>query len=186
MRGGQTVTREGAGETQTETAPGVRQTRRDGEGGTEGKHWEKEAEERAKRKVQEGGCTVQASKGQEERREREGKGGHVKRGRVVQRQKQKWVCYCRGGRHWPGPAPGPSAATAGWGPLRRKRWPGHRAWRRVGCGSCGGGLGDGWETEDSPCSPGQPDPGPGWGRGVPPAYRTQPHSTEHRACLACS
>lgn len=44
-------------------------------------------------------------------------GSNVKRGRVVQKQKQKWVWLLHGGCCWPGPNPGPSTATP--------RGPGH-------------------------------------------------------------
>lgn len=169
VRGGQTVTREGAqGETQTETDKKRRRGRHKGK--AEGRRCE--AEERATGRCKRGGCTVQASGGG-------GRGGGERKGRKRRpREERGELCkdknrngsgYCRGGRHWPGPAPGaPSAATRGrLGLLRGGReWPGHRAWRRAGCGSCGGGLGDGWETEDLPCSPGQARPrGRGGGGG---------------------
>lgn len=165
-----------------------RQTDRDGPGGeTDKKRPRGEAQKKSKggdgakqrRGCKEGArgenAQVQASWGWREKgRGEKGKEKEATRreGEVCKNKTEMGLVTAVAGAAGLALSPGPplQPPAGGGAPLGGGReWLGHRAWRRAGCGSCAGGLGDGWETDDSPCSPGQARPqGRGGGGGVPP------------------
>lgn len=182
-----------------------RQTDRDGPGdGTDKKRWRGEAqrekpgrkaEEKEQERCKRGECTRArklgvAGRGGEERKGRKRR-PREERGELCKNKNRNGSGYCRGGPAGLALSPGPlCSCPREAGP----RWGEEESGRGIG-------LGGGWAA--APVAVGLltagkrrlaslPRPGqtPGLGRGQsaggPSCHRTRPHSTEHRACLACS